>query len=138
MYYDEETNLWYSQKQDAEQVKLWSRINRGEIRLIQGFSRYAMLEDGTVMNVNRALPVSQRTNGHRLMISLVNDEGQQKSMSLGRLVAQHFIPLPDDGQYYDVEFDDGNVLNVHPDNLHWKPRYKRLVDPNNYSPYINL
>lgn len=138
MHYDAETNMWYESKRDADKVKLWTRVQRGELRPIQGYCRYTITEEGEVLNINRALPVNPRSNGHRLFISLVDDEGVQRALSLGRLIATHFIPIPDDGQYHDVEFEDGNIQNIHPSNLYWTPRWKRHASPDNYDIDITL
>lgn len=132
MLYDEETGLWYTSPRALAGMKLRSKLHTGELRPIVGYSRYTIMPDGVVMNLGRATPVSVYTSGPRPAISLVDDNGRQRTLSLARLVASHFIPIPDDGQYYDVVFDDGNVHNVHPNNLRWEPRWKRHANPDNY------
>lgn len=133
MYHDETEDRYYSSRRDYERVQLYTRVRRGELREIEGFSRYAITPDGQVVNVRRARIVKPHWNSNgRFIIGLVDDQGIQKTLGLARLIAQHFWSLPDEEQYYDVVHKDDDFSNVHPDNLMWVPRWKRHANPDNY------
>lgn len=113
-------------------MKLFTKLERGEIRRIEGFQRYAITPEGSVINISRVKTLRPFTNGHRLAVGLTSDTGRKTTISLARLIATHFIDRPEDDQYYDVVFKDGNHANVHPSNLEWKPRWMIHADPRNY------
>lgn len=132
LYFDEDTQRYYASRRDAERIKLFVKLKEGLLYPIQGFGRYTITSEGEVLNIRRAKPVKPFLNGHRLAIALINDQGRQTTVSLARLVALHFIPVPDEDQYYDACYKDGDILNVHPGNLYWEPRWKRHANPDNY------
>ena len=133
MYYDEETGRYYASQRDADKIKLWVRVHHGDLRPIEGFTRYTIFPDGSVYNIERARPVQPFLNNGRLAIGIVSDEGRQKTLGLARLIASHFVQRPtDEDQYYDVVHIDDDLMNVHPSNLQWVPRWKRHANPNNY------
>jgi len=133
MYWDEETQRYYSSADDCRRVKVWTDVQQGLLRQIAGFSRYAVTPVGEVININRARLLTPYLNAGRLAVGLVNDLGQQKTLGLARLVATHFIGEPSDDQYYDVVHLNGDVTDVHPSNLQWQPRWKRHANPGNYN-----
>jgi len=113
-------------------MQILTQIRRGNCRPIEGFTLYTILDDGTVVNIYRARVVQPTSNGHRLSIQLTNDAGRRVGLGLARLILSHFVPMPDDGQYYDAVHKDGNVMNVHPSNLAWVARWKRHANQDNY------
>ena len=135
MYYDEKEDRYYSSRRDYEKVSLYTRLQRGDLRTIEGFSRYTIADDGSVINIQRARVVKPHMNSTgRLSIGLVNDEGTQKTLGLARLICYHFHAKPgDDEQYFDVVHKDDDLRNVHPSNLLWVARWKRHANPENYN-----
>lgn len=132
MYQDPDSGLDFASMRDYRRYQFRQGILRGSILPIDGFSRYMISVYGEIFNRDRARQVKPFFNGHHLAVSLINDEGRRKTMSLARLVAIRFIPQPDQDQYYDVVFKDGDIRNVDPSNLEWQPRWKRHADPANY------
>lgn len=134
MYQDPRTGNWFGSKRDHTAHSIRQQLASGELRLIEGFSRYTIMPNGEVWNVGRARPVqASAPTGYRLVVQLTDDTGRRVNTSLARIVALHFLPPPpDDGQYYDVAFKDDDFANVDPSNLYWRPRWKSHVNPDNY------
>lgn len=84
---------------------------------ITGFSNYAVSNDGRVKNTvtDRELkPIRERTGYSH--VTLCNG-GKHHQTSIHRLVAQEFIPNPDDKPM--VNHIDGDKANNRVDNLEW-------------------
>ena len=84
---------------------------------IKGFEHYLISESGEVINSNsgRAIKPSLNENGY-WYISLWKDN-KSKTASLHRLVAEAFIPNPENKPF--VNHIDANRANPHKDNLEW-------------------
>lgn len=84
---------------------------------IVGFDGYLVTEDGRVFSnkSNRFLSPSLNENGY-LYVSLWQ-ENKQHSFTVHRLVAQAYIPNPDDKPY--VNHIDADRTNAHVSNLEW-------------------
>ncbi len=66
------------------------------------------------------------SQGHYLMIRLISPNGVQKKMLLHRLVAQTFIPNPNN--LPEVNHKDKNMQNAKAENLEWCTRKANLED----------
>lgn len=79
---------------------------------------YLFTEDGRTFSLhqNRFLLTRINANGYET-ISLNNKDGDQKWLRVHRLVAQIFIPNPENKP--EVNHKDTNKLNNHKDNLEW-------------------
>jgi hypothetical protein len=133
VYHDETEDRYYASRRDYERMQILTRIQRGELRPVEGFTRYTITHDGLVVNIQRARAVRAFMNQGRAAISLVSDEGFQKTLGLARLIASHFHGRPEDqDQYFDVVHSDGDLSNFHPGNLVWVARWKRHANPENY------
>lgn len=84
---------------------------------IKGFEHYLISESGEVINTKsgRAVKPSLNENGY-WYVSLWKDN-KGKTCSLHRLVAESFIPNPDNKPF--VNHIDANRANPHKDNLEW-------------------
>jgi hypothetical protein len=132
VYHDPIEDRYYASRRDYERITLHTKIQRGELRPIEGFSRYTITPEGLVVNIQRARQVKPHMNSTgRLTIGLISDQNEQRTLGLARLIGKHFYGLPDD-QYYDAVHKDGDLMNVHPDNLVFEARWRRHADPNNY------
>lgn len=90
--------------------------------IIQGFSRYAVSTHGRIKIVGhdqiRRINVNQRGMP---MTFLIDDHGVRHTKLLPRLVAEHFIPQPD--ERFDTPINlNGDRSNCHVANLLWRPR----------------
>lgn len=85
-------------------------------KVIKGFSNYNINTEGKVFNKNgREIKQTVNRNGYP-MVKLC-DNGYEKNCSVHRLVAETFIPNPENKQT--VNHKDGNKLNNQIDNLEW-------------------
>ncbi len=80
--------------------------------------RYAICEDGTIINLanNRPLKPTLNPNGY-LKVGLATGDGKQQQELVHILVAKHFLPNP--YGHPQVNHRDGNKINCHKDNLEW-------------------
>ena len=86
---------------------------------IKNFEDYQILTDGTVIGKS-GKPLSQaKQNSGYLYVTLMYTDGYRKSknMLIHRLVAEHYIPNPDNLPY--VNHIDGNKHNNDISNLEW-------------------
>lgn len=99
---------------------------------IEGFSRYEISNWGRVKSLERTTPNGNRGGvRHRpekimkgcnfgyeyLKVNLRDDSGKTHNKKVHRLVAQHFIPNPDNKPC--TNHKDFNRCNNHIDNLEW-------------------
>lgn len=89
-----------------------------EWRKIKEFPTYSVSDEGQVRNDAgvRTLKPIQRCNGSYLKVYLYNN-GIQKQMYVHRLVAEAFIPNPENKA--EVNHKDGNKQNNAVSNLEW-------------------
>lgn len=59
-------------------------------------------------------------------VALYNANGTTKQLAVHRLVAQHFLPTPDNFEQLEVNHKDFNVNNNHADNLEWVTRLENI------------
>lgn len=84
---------------------------------IRGFPNYYILSDGRVKNyyLDKFLKPNNIGNGY-LQVTLYNEDSR-KSVLIHRLVAEYFLPNPNN--YTEVNHKDGNPSNNNIDNLEW-------------------
>ena len=80
--------------------------------------RYAICEDGVIINLANNLPLKPTVNPNGyLKVGLATGDGGHKQELVHILVAKHFHPNP--YQHPQVNHKDGNKHNCHKDNLEW-------------------
>lgn len=85
---------------------------------IQNLSRYDIQENGIIIDLKTLQERPQRDNGNGyFIVSLVNDDNIRKNYYVHRLVAQAFIPNPNN--YPQVNHKDEDKTNNHASNLEW-------------------
>lgn len=114
-------------------------------RSIKGYEGYFIFEDGRIFSNKSKKFLSQRTRGRTsrqyYMVTLFDSNGKRKNLSVHRLVAETFIPNPENKPV--VNHKDNNPFNNHVDNLEWvtssentlhsynsttrKPSYKKVA-----------
>lgn len=57
----------------------------------------------------------------------LSDCGVRKRYTVAHLVAEAFVPNPDPENLTVVQFIDGNINNLHADNLEWRAKEKHLM-----------
>ena len=87
-----------------------------EIKEIPGLPGYLATTDGRIYSQKTHKFLSQSIRGEYLRVGLIND-GERKSYSVHRLVAETFIPNPNN--LPQVNHKDENKLNNNVDNLEW-------------------
>ncbi len=85
---------------------------------VRGYERYTIESDGTITNTHtgRVLKPIKAKNGY-VHADLYDGKGGHKIFLVHRLVAEHFIPNPE--QLPVVNHKDENPLNNNADNLEW-------------------
>lgn len=117
---------WYYNRRTYEEIQLRNRIMREGWERIPGFENYCVSPSGEVVNMSRLKLMAQRpAAGGRLIVSLTDDDGLQKTVMVGRAVAEAYQKnRPYDGQFYDLEYIDGDVTNNNITNLTWRARWR--------------
>lgn len=99
------------------------------IKEIEGYKGYYVDTDGNIYSDKqgymRKLNPYSDTKGRYLMIRLIRDDGVRKSLLVHRIVAQTFIPNPDN--LPEVNHKDNNPQNPKADNLEWITRKENLL-----------
>lgn len=92
---------------------------------------YEVFEDGSVFSLERSIPyndgrknriwprkkIKMNTDSNGYLSFMVSNGSKTKRMRLHRVVAQAFIPNPDNKPQ--VNHKDGNIKNNHVNNLEW-------------------
>lgn len=88
------------------------------MKQIEGFSRYSVTTDGKIWSIynNKYMSASISHEGYH-SLNLKNDEGKNKFCKVHRLVAQAYIPNPENKPQ--VNHKDKNTHNNCVDNLEW-------------------
>lgn len=89
--------------------------------VVAGFSRYAITEDGQVINrkTKRVLRQRVNTNGYR-RVGIIDDTGKQRWLFVHRIVLAAFTPNPEG--YPECHHIDSDKSNNHRLNLQWVTR----------------
>lgn len=91
---------------------------------IEGFSRYRVSDKGRVLNVWTDKILKINTKPKYSQVGLVNDEGITKCLLVHRLVAQAFIPNPDNKPT--VNHKNGDKHDNDVDNLEWATQQENV------------
>ena len=86
---------------------------------IAGHNKYTISTDGTVYSLYKQRVLPPHDNNGYKMVFLKNDQGVAKWQYVHRLVALHFINIPDTDKELWVNHRDGDKANNHVDNLEW-------------------
>ena len=86
---------------------------------LENYSSYEIYEDGRIYSYKsrKWLTLKPRQDGY-IRVRLVNDNGEAKGLYLHRIIAQTFIPNPENLPC--VNHKDENRMNCHKDNLEWR------------------
>lgn len=95
-----------------------SRSNSmNEVAVVPSFPNLGVTNDGNVMNVKTHRWLKTRDNGHGYIQVFVTVNGHQYMRYVHRLVAECFVPNPDN--LPQVNHKDGNKANNYYENLEW-------------------
>ena len=85
---------------------------------LENYSGYEIYEDGRIYSYKsrKWLTLKPRQDGY-IQIHLINDDGEAKDLYLHRIVAQAFLPNPENLPC--INHKDENRMNCHKDNLEW-------------------
>lgn len=97
---------------------------------ILDFERYEVSSLGRIRNIETGRDIKSRNREGYRAVGLSKD-GKKKSFNIHRLVAQAFIPNPNNSPA--VNHIDGNRANNHVSNLEWCS-----IKENNYHTFTNL
>lgn len=89
-----------------------------QFKKIKGYSHYRIYRNGRIYSefINKYI-TSTEDSGHYLQNTLVDDQGNRKTIKTHRLVAMAFLPNPEN--LPDVNHKDFNRKNNNVDNLEW-------------------
>lgn len=92
-------------------------------RRISEFPNYEISNYGRVYNLRKnGMMRTSRTNHGHSKITLTKEDGSRHTRSVALLVAEAFVPQPNELCDYLVVLD-GDFNNVHSLNLAWRPRW---------------
>lgn len=78
---------------------------------------YVVFEDGTIISKMKGTSMSSHDNGRGYLILNLRIGGKSRIKGVHRVVAEAFIPNPDN--LSDVDHIDGDMRNNHVSNLRW-------------------
>lgn len=89
---------------------------------LEGFSRYAITEEGVVHNTDRGIIMTNTCNNPlgRLTVRLLGDDGKYYKKYIHRMLAELFIPNPEGLEFAVLKDKDSNNLSL--DNIQWSSR----------------
>lgn len=87
-----------------------------------GFENYAVFEDGDIVNIRTGRVLKRGDNGcGSLHVSLVNDDGERKTVPVRKLVAAAYLPEKPTPRHV-LTHTDGDYTNCGANNLEWVTR----------------
>ena len=88
-----------------------------QYKIINGFSNYEISNFGNVRNIKTGLILKQSNIKGYKKINLVNDNGEGITHRVHRLIAEYFIPNPNNKPI--IDHIDNNKSNNNVNNLRW-------------------
>ena len=121
-----------------------------EFTLIKGYTKYFICRETTeVLSIKdrkntykntykilKQVPNSKNPSCNYFLVTLVDDEGKRKNRFIHRLMAETFIPNPNNKPQ--VNHIDGNKQNNNVSNLEWSTVALNTQHGYNYSAYSNI
>jgi hypothetical protein len=89
-----------------------------ELKLLYGYSKYGVTKDGEVWSFKQNRLLLPQNRGNYLKVTLYNDKGQRKQLSVHRIVAEIFCDKADHNKTY-VNHINGNKHDNRSTNLEW-------------------
>jgi hypothetical protein len=91
---------------------------------LEEFPDYAVSDEGDLVNIKTGAPRKLSINQQGIpKISLYNKEGRLVTRSVALIVAEAFVPRPDEEVFDTPIHLDGERMNCRADNLLWRPRW---------------
>lgn len=90
-----------------------------ELKLLYGYSKYGVTKDGEVWSFKQNRLLEPQSRGAYLKVTLYNDKGQRKQLSVHRIVAEIFCYNPDPEHKTYVNHINGNKHDNRSKNLEW-------------------
>ncbi|NDG20154.1 MAG: hypothetical protein EB117_18095, partial [Betaproteobacteria bacterium] len=85
--------------------------------MVVGYPNYAVSNCGRVKSLNRNLVLARRTGGRGYLYVDLWNEGKHRNIPIHRLVAEAFLPNPENLPC--IDHIDRVITNNHVDNLQW-------------------
>lgn len=89
-----------------------------ELKLLYGYSKYGVTKDGEVWSFKQNRLLIPQNRGNYLKVTLYNDKGQRKQLSVHRIIAEVFCHKKDPNQTY-VNHINGDKHDNRSVNLEW-------------------
>ena len=89
-----------------------------ELKLLYGYSKYGVTKDGEVWSFKQNRLLIPQNRGNYLKVTLYNDKGQRKQLSVHRIIAEVFCHKRDPNQTY-VNHINGDKHDNRSVNLEW-------------------
>jgi NUMOD4 motif len=102
-------------------LKNQDRRSNMEWRKIRGSLYYEVSDRGQVRNIRTGRILSPSFNGHGVPKVILAEDGENRSVSVARLVGDEFVEDYKEG--YVIFYMDNDKGNVDAANLRWKPRW---------------
>lgn len=107
-----------------------------KLQMINGYSIYAVDTKGNVYNIKRNKKLKPRINKDGYCGVYLYENGKGTNYRIHRLVAQTFIPNPNN--YKEINHKDHNPMNNYVENLEWcdrnyNNRYSRAIKIKQYT-----
>jgi len=91
---------------------------------LEEFPDYAVSEQGDIANIKTGIPRKLSINGQGIVkITLYDTRKHLVTRSVARMVAEAFVPKPDQEIFDTPIHMDGELTNCRADNLVWRPRW---------------
>ncbi len=97
---------------------------------IQGYPNYIVYEDGRIQNKKTKRFLKQYPDKNGYLVTQLYNDGKCKTQRCHRIVANHYIPNPDN--LPDVDHINRNPTNNHVSNLRWCSRVDNLQNKGKY------